>query len=125
MKKGLIFALTGLAMIGFGALAPKKADAQSLTWYVQSYYEYQVDVAFYSQDRNHEWPGGGDVWVLDDYNEQEIALSCIPGETICYGAWVRGDSSTYWGVGYNNEQWCGDCCYVCDGGYTPTIVLEP
>lgn len=59
-------------------------------------------------------PAGGKVYVLDDSEVHSYTLSCNPGEDICFGAWVRGNTDKYWGVGYDNSQDCSDCCYYCD-----------
>lgn len=82
-----------------------------------------VEVELYSQDRKHVWPGGNQVYYLDDGESKQIHLSCKQGENICYGAWVSGDKQTYWGTGPNNKETCEDCCYVCEGGETEEINL--
>ncbi len=82
-----------------------------------------VEVELYSQDRKHVWPGGNQVYYLDDGESKQIHLSCQQGENICYGAWVSGDKQTYWGTGPNNKETCEDCCYVCNGGETEEINL--
>lgn len=105
-----IAAAIGAAAMALGAPAP----ADEMTWHVRSYYPYVVSLEFYSEDRNHVWPGGGKVYVLDDSEVHSYTLSCNPGEDICFGAWVRGNTDKYWGVGYDNSQDCSDCCYYCD-----------
>lgn len=112
----LFVALTAVA-------SPSAARSENLTFYIQSDYQYIVELEFYSQHRNHVWPGNNRVYILDDYDTKNITLSCNYGELICYGAWVQGESSRYWGVGYNGRQSCSNCCYTCDGGYTETVVL--
>jgi hypothetical protein len=112
--------------VGLAALvAPATAKAETLTFYIQSDHPNVVELEFYSQDRNHVWPGNNEVYILDDYNVKNITLSCRSGELICYGAWVRNRSNLYWGVGPNDSQSCSSCCYYCDGGYTETIGLDP
>ena len=103
--------------------APVKAE--TLTWHIRSDYPYVVSLEFYSQSRNHAWPGGGKVYVLDDSNAHTYNLSCNYGESICFGAWVRGESDQYWGVGAEDSQYCTDCCYPCDGGETGLRILNP
>lgn len=99
--------------------------AANLTFYLQSQHPNVVSLEFYSQDRNHVWPGNDQVYLLDDYDTHEFSLSCNKGEKICYGAWVRNRSDLYWGVGLDNAEYCKDCCYNCNGGHTPVIVLNP
>lgn len=117
--------LTGLfaAALAF-ALAPVSAQAERLTFNIKSNHEKVVSVEFYSQDRNYVWPGGGKVYVIDDYKTHSYPLSCRSGETICYGAWVRNRTSQYWGVGYDDDHGCKSCCWICDGGETPVVNLN-
>lgn len=112
----------GLAACLFTAsLAP--ALAENMSFIMNNGHPYRVQVELYSQDRNHVWPGNNQAYILDDDETKEIPISCRAGETICYGAWVDGDSGTYWGVGPNDTETCSDCCYVCEGGATEDINL--
>jgi len=113
-----------LAILVF--LAAKPAEAETLTFQFRSEHPNIVDLELYSDNRaNHVWPGHDRVYVLDDYKRQSIGISCQRGEKICYGAWVRNRTGTYWGVGYQNSTRCASCCYVCDGTRTEVIVLKP
>lgn len=113
-----------LLFVTLAAMAsPSAARSESLTFYIKSDYQYIVELEFYSQNRNHVWPGNNRVYILDDYDTKNITLSCNYGEKICYGAWVQNETSRYWGVGYDGRQTCANCCYTCDGGYTETITL--
>ncbi|MCC0056712.1 MAG: hypothetical protein H6883_11305 [Rhodobiaceae bacterium] len=100
------------------------ASAETLTWHFRNDHPNTVSLELYSEDRDHVWPGGNEVYILDDGNEITISIECNSGESICYGAWVRNRSSTYWGVGYDGEQSCDDCCYTCDGGETELSILD-
>jgi hypothetical protein len=99
--------------------------ARRLTFQIRSNYPYQVDVSFYAPNSNRAWPGGSQVWVISDSNVHTYPLNCIPGEKICFGAWVRGNTRRYWGAGYAGRQGCTSCCYHCGGGETGVIVLNP
>ena len=116
----LIFA----AAMSVAAIAPAAAVAAELQWHVRSEHEYAVSLEFYSQDRNHVWPGNDEVYVIRDYDVHDYTLTCNNGEKICYGAWVRNDSSSYWGSGYDGEQSCDSCCFTCGAGDTPVVVLN-
>ncbi|MFY8114552.1 MAG: hypothetical protein ACOVOC_10070 [Rhabdaerophilum sp.] len=101
------------------------ASAQSMTWRIRAFDKHAVDIAFYSQNRKHEWPGGGQVWVIRDYDVKTYKISCVSGEKICYGAWVRGSSKEYWGVGKDGRNRCKSCCYSCQDGFvTPILNLN-
>jgi hypothetical protein len=100
------------------------AKAESLTSLIQSDHPNIVSVEFYAQGSNHAWPGGDSVYIIDDNQVHSYPLSCNSGETICYGAWVKGNASTYWGTGQGGKQGCDDCCYTCSGGETPVRVLR-
>jgi hypothetical protein len=105
--------------------AAQSALAAEVTFMMRNNHPNALEVELYSQDRNHVWPGGGEVYVLDDGETKQMSLSCKQGENICYGAWIKGDQETYWGVGPSNAQSCTDCCYTCTGGETETIDLIP
>ncbi len=101
------------------------AYADSLQISVQSNHPNIVSLEFYSQDGNRAWPGDGQAYILDDSQVHDFNLQCFSGEQICYGAWVRGSSSTYWGVGQGDRQSCSSCCFRCGGGSTRVQVLNP
>ena len=117
------------ALLGAGAAAclfsasSLPALAEEMSFIMNNGHPYRVQVELYSEDRDHVWPGGGQAYVLDDDETKEIPISCRAGETICYGAWVDGDSGTYWGVGPDATESCSDCCYTCAGGETEEINL--
>jgi hypothetical protein len=117
-----------LSMAGFalGAalVTASAACAADVTFVMKNNHPNAVEVELYSQDRDHVWPGGGQVYILDDGEAKTMALSCHDGEKICYGAWISGDKSTYWGVGPGNSETCDDCCYTCTGGNTEEIDLD-
>ena len=113
-----------LALFGGSLVLPTPAAAETMTWRVKSKYKYKVQVAFYSQDRRYEWPGGGDAYNLDDSDTHEYPIRCKEDEKICLGAWVTGNAKKYWGVGYNNSHGCKTCCFICGAGDIPTQVLN-
>jgi hypothetical protein len=118
-----------LGALGAVPIQPTQAVAQSpaqtggggggggattnMVWQVKSNYQYRVQIAFYSRERNHEWPGNGQAWDLNDYNNHSYTLSCRRGEKICFGAWVTGNANKYWGVGFGGKQGCSTCCFYC------------
>ncbi|MBW6423498.1 hypothetical protein KX729_18735 [Rhizobium sp. XQZ8] len=110
-----------LAIALCGSAVP--ALAADVSFIMKNDHPNAVEVELYSQDRKHIWPGGNEVYYLDDGESKQIHLSCQQGEKICYGAWVSGDKQTYWGTGPNNKQACEDCCYTCEGGETEEINL--
>jgi hypothetical protein len=112
----------GLALLMLVA-ASFAASAADVTFEMRNNHPNAVEVELYSQDRNHVWPGGGEIYLLDDGETKTMPLSCNEGEQICYGAWISGDRGTYWGVGPDNKETCSDCCYTCTGGSTELIDL--
>lgn len=114
MKRFIIAALLAL-------VSAQAAVADSMTWRIRAFDKYAVDVAFYSKSRNAVWPGDGKVWTIKDYSVHSLKLNCIAGEKICYGAWVRGSSREYWGVGQGGKNGCKSCCYTCQDGYQTPI----
>ena len=117
---GIARNLAMVVLVGVMAMVAGKAQADNLVWSIKSDHPNVVSLEFY----NRAWPGGGEVYILDDWDPKSFNLQCSSGELICYGAWVRGDSNTYWGVGIDNSQYCSDCCYYC-GEPTAPITLLP
>ena len=113
-KTRKMWALLAVFVLGV-LLSPVTSGAGEMTWQVKSVYRHKVQIEFYSQDRKRAWPGGNRAYRLDDYEVHSFSLSCNSGEKICYGAWVVGDTGTYWGVGMNDRYGCEGCCYTCDG----------
>ncbi len=112
------------AAVVVAAATPGLAAAQSLEWRFRSEHRNVVDVELYGQDRDRVWPGGGEVYTLRDSSVRTIEISCRRGEKVCYGAWVRNTRSSTWGSGPDGRQDCRSCCFICDGGRTPVLVLE-
>jgi len=126
MRKGLVGAVLLFFMSFYLGSATQPAEAGSLLWRFESKHPNVVNVELYSDTRRgHVWPGNDRVYVLDDYSVQTIDISCRNGEKICYGAWVKNRSNSYWGVGYKNRNRCSSCCWTCNGGQTKVIVLNP
>lgn len=100
------------------------AAADSLLWEVKSEHPNIVSLEFYSQDRDHAWPGDDDVYIIDDYETHSYNLQCRSGEKICLGAWLRGHSDVYWGVGFDDREDCRGCCYICGEGDTGLQLLN-
>ncbi len=111
-------------LFGLFAFVPV-AFADDITFVMNNQHPNALEVELYSQDRDHVWPGGGQVYLLDDGETKTMPLACESGETICYGAWISGDQGTYWGVGPGNKQECETCCFTCEGGETEEITLVP
>jgi len=116
--------LLALIVMSFLLADIRAASADGMTWNVRNEHPNAIALEFYSEDGTAAWPGDGEVFLLEDENDHAFPLQCEAGETICYGAWVRGDATRYWGTGKGAEQSCEQCCYVCDGGETPLIVIS-
>lgn len=116
--------MVAAALFSLG-LFPGAAFADDVTFVMKNGHPNALELELYSQDREHVWPGNGEVYLLDDGETKEVPLSCEAGESICYGAWISGDQNTYWGVGPNSSQTCDNCCYTCEGGQTEQINLIP
>jgi hypothetical protein len=105
-------------LLGVAALftAPT-AKAADMGWPMVNSTQFKVVFQFFSRTRNHVWPGGGQVWYAWPGQRYTPVLRCMDGEYICYGAWVEGNTSIYWGVGPNGTYGCPSCCYTCTHGY--------
>lgn len=124
MRSVLKFVVVGLVVFQGLAFSIASVRAETLTWIVRSEHSKVVNLEFYSLDRAVSWPGGGEIFTIDDDQEHSYRLSCEPGEKICYGAWLRDRKRSYWGAGFNARNRCKTCCYTCDGMETRVIALE-
>lgn len=104
-----------LLALGVALLLPiaTMASAENITFTIENESDFDIQIEFYSQDRSHAWPGGDQAYNLSSGADNAYRLECRDGEKICYGAWVKGKSSTYWGVGLNNKYTCESCCQRC------------
>lgn len=98
--------------------------AENLYWEFQNRSGYSLQLSFYSQRRNAEWPGNNRAYDLNSSRVRSFNLNCIPGEKICYGAWYRNNPGQHWGVGRDGKQGCRKCCYDC-GDATSQTNLDP
>lgn len=105
-------------LLAISMLAPSSAAADEQIVTIKSNADYKVYLRFFSQTYDRSWPGpkSSAAWVLNDYARHTYNLSCATGEKICYGAWVAGDRSEYWGVGANDRNSCTSCCFTCGAG---------
>jgi len=101
------------------------ASAEDITFGLKNDSDHDIQIEFYSQDRNHAWPGGDQAYNLSSGDSNSYPLTCRSGEKICYGAWVKGKSTTYWGVGLNNKQSCEACCQTCGDGNLQRTLTNP
>jgi hypothetical protein len=109
-----------------GSVEPaKKLAPNQIMFVIRSTHPRAVDVAFYSNDRRHAWPGKNRVYTIRNSKTHHYVLNCERGEKVCYGAGVRNRYRTYWGTGIGNRHRCPTCCYICNGNATKTIVLNP
>jgi hypothetical protein len=102
-------------------LAQSSAFAATMTWQIRAFDRYAVDVKMFSKSRKNVWPSSTTVWTLKDYKVHSLKISCVAGEKICYGAFVRGNNKRYWGVGAAGTAACKNCCYTCNEGYVTPV----
>lgn len=113
-----------LLALGVALLMPFAtfAAAQEITFTINNENSNDIQIEFYSQNRNHAWPGGNQAYNLSAGDSNAYKLACRSGEKICYGAWVKGNANTYWGVGLNGKYSCDACCQICgDGNLEKTL----
>jgi hypothetical protein len=74
-----------------------------------------INVAFYDgSNRAQIDPADGRAYIQRGQRRQSYAVSCTPGQNVCYGAAVQGNAlSPYWGLGLHGKQNCIGCCVVC------------
>jgi hypothetical protein len=95
-------------------------DPNTATFIIHSKSPYRVGIEFYSQDRNHAWPGGNRQYTIND--DGTYNLTCNVGEKICFGAWRDGNDSVYWGTGMNDSHNCQRCCITCGNTFETNLI---
>ena len=102
---GMVLILLGIAFNSPSARGDERLphssryNNDSLNFRIKSDYHKILHLKFFSRDYKTVWPARDRVYVIDDYEYHDYSLNCEYGEKICYGAWVKGDKSTYWGIG--------------------------
>ncbi len=122
--KVLRLGLLGIVLSLLAFSSATSAFSAEATFEIRSLYKYKVQISFFSQDRDHSWPGGDRSYNLHDSKMHRFKLTCERGEKICYGAWETEDEDTYWGVGPDDDESCDNCCLVCGSGQVKKIDLE-
>lgn len=123
LRAAMVSCVSGLLLLAATATVVHAQNHK--TFRFESEHPNKVDVVIYSADRpGFQWPAPGRVYVLDSDEVTKFKVACLGGERVCYGAWVSGSESSYWGVGRGNKNRCSKCCYKCDGLETPVITLE-
>ena len=88
-----------LAALLLAALVPAAATADEMAFFMKNKASRAVAVELRSRDRDHVWPGDGEVYLLEKGEAKSVPIGCEAGENICYGAWLNGDDRMVWGVG--------------------------
>ena len=83
-----------------------------------------LEVEFSSESGDY-WPGGNQIYVLNPGEAGNYGLQCrFANQKICFGAWVQGNSSSLWGVGYKQNSGCNSCCINCGQTYSTNLVNQ-
>ncbi len=110
MEDGVVFKVF-LGAIAFVIILTNLASAENVVFRIGSNHRNIVSLKFFSQDRSHVWPNADEVYLLKDSATHRFNLRCRRNESVCYGAWVRGIKSSYWGVGPSNKNSCTNRAY--------------
>ncbi len=120
--KAMMRMVAAVLALTFGMMAlPGAGQADTINWNIQSFSPNQVNVKFYSMNRNHQWPSATSHYPLKTSNHTKMAISCIKGEKVCYGAVVAG-GKTNWGRGPQGKTGCPTCCYMCNGTVNTRLI---
>lgn len=100
--------IAGMMLVSLGA------RAEEITFRFVSQVSSPVWVKLFSDEGQKSWPEDGRLFILADSSPQKFTVPCEPGERVCYGAWIEGDFSRYWGAGHEGKKNCDDCCRICE-----------
>lgn len=117
-------AMIALAICALQIAFAQAASAETLTWRFRNDHRSVVNFELYASARRHVWPGNKEVYTLRDSAAHSVKIACVAGEKVCYGAWVKNSRSKEWGAGYGGKGGCERCCYRCNGGETPILVVN-
>jgi hypothetical protein len=113
------------AVLALAAPAIAPAFAADMNFYMKNQQDRGVAVVLFGQDRDVEWPGGDKAYFLDGREKKSVPVTCEAGERICYGAWINGDDTRFFGVGPDNDQPpCEYCCVICVAKSTKVISIS-
>ncbi len=124
MKSILHKAASLLVALIISTAAVTPALAERMTWtFDTSNITDDIQVQLYSQIDDQEWPDTDRAWVIDvEESKSTYNISCVYEEEICYGAWVDGDTSSYWGTGFNDRYNDSSACHVC--GFEKNVTIK-
>ena len=97
----------------------------NFTWRFQKNSGGVARVKMFARARGNVWPSANTNWRMDGPGLYSFTTTCRHGEKMCYGGWKDGDTDSFWGTGFENDQGCSDCCYTCVRGQSPVIPLDP
>ncbi|HTV70001.1 MAG TPA: hypothetical protein VMF90_15830 [Rhizobiaceae bacterium] len=100
------------------------AEEQSMSFLMKNAHPRAIVVELHSRTREHRWPGGDKVYLLEPDERKSVPITCEGGEQICYAAWVNGNDGVFWGVGPDNNRTCDDCCTLCADKATTEFTIE-
>lgn len=105
-------------------VASSPAAAAEMTFFMKNQNPRAVVVELFGQETGTRWPGNDKVFLLEKTERKSVPIECRAGEKICYGAWLNGNDSVFWGVGPDNDEPCDTCCSICVEKTTETITVE-
>src|ERR1700754_1686214 len=96
--------LRRILFVCLAMLPAATAQAGSITFWFVSNYPEPVSLEFSSADEpDRFWPGYGQSYPLNDYDQHSFQLTCRTGERVCWGAWVP-NGGVRWGRGYRADR---------------------
>ena len=111
------------------ASRPPANNDSSLLFKLKNDYNYNkiLHVRFYNVENNLVWPASDRAYVIDNHKTHSYRLNCKSGAKICYGAWIKNDPSTIWGLGRESSNFtangCESCCGICGAVDIRSITL--
>lgn len=95
----------------------------TMSWDIKNTCSGQVDLQLFDETGGGVWPARDRVYRLDAGERWLQRIECNTNSRICFGAALRSNYNSYWGVSLSNDQTCTNCCKVCNGGNPDAISL--
>jgi hypothetical protein len=95
----------------------------TIQWLFTNHTDETIQIEFTTDPPNRVWPGDNKAYTIPPHSTQSKTLNCVSGQKICYGGWIKGNFTKYWGAGNNGDYNCDNCCAKC-GSANPHIGLN-
>lgn len=122
MKRITIISLVAFCLLIYPVNDARSYGDDTIRWVFTNHTDNTIQIEFTTDPPSRVWPGDDKAYNIPPHTTEQKTLNCISGQKICYGGWIKGNFSKYWGAGNNGDYNCDNCCAKC-GSANPHIGL--